>query len=332
MAPQPRVEGAPAGGEHEGISYEYVAPLAAAVDGLAGRGADRAPPAASFRDRFAGSAASTRRPPSPGDACASASTRRECDLVVAYDRSVLRMAPLARLCRRARRHLGARRGRDQRAPARQPDERPLLGLRGGDARGAPALRRPHRHQRGPRSRLPRGRGASRTLVVPGDRGLAARRLPPGPRATPGSASPTSAPCSRATPRRCSSRRCASWPCAGRGRGPRRDRPLRGHRARTPFHGAVRRGSAPARRAVSLPRQPRATTRCGDASRRRGRACSSPGATPHREPCPSPRASSSTCATAGRCSPRTWATSRSTCGTDDEVALLPPERPGGGRRR
>ena len=67
---------------------------------LAGRGANRAPPAAPpprpaplVRRLYAATPVALRA------GCARAMDRRECDLVVAYDRSALRMAPLARLCR-----------------------------------------------------------------------------------------------------------------------------------------------------------------------------------------------------------------------------------------
>jgi glycosyltransferase involved in cell wall biosynthesis len=99
IAPHPRVEGALDRGEHEGISYEYVAPLVAAVDGW--RDADRTVPRLrrSFRDRvlwFGGLYAAT---PIARRRLRQRIERRECDLVVAYDRSLLRMAPLAQLCR-----------------------------------------------------------------------------------------------------------------------------------------------------------------------------------------------------------------------------------------
>ncbi len=87
---------------------------------LGWRDAERTMPrcAAAGSTRCAGSPASTRRRRSPAGGCARASMRGECDLVVVYDRSALRMAPLARLCRAHGVPVGARRDGGERAPAR----------------------------------------------------------------------------------------------------------------------------------------------------------------------------------------------------------------------
>jgi glycosyltransferase involved in cell wall biosynthesis len=99
MAPHPRLEGAGPRGDHEGISYECVAPLEAAVDGW--RDAARSVPRLRrrLRDRilwFGGLYGST---PIAHRRLRQRIERGQCDLVVAYDRSALRMTPLAALCR-----------------------------------------------------------------------------------------------------------------------------------------------------------------------------------------------------------------------------------------
>jgi glycosyltransferase involved in cell wall biosynthesis len=99
MAPHPRLDGASRQGEHEGISFENVAPFEAAVDGW--RDAARSVPRLRrrLRDRirwFGGLYGATplarRRLRQRIDGGA-------CNLVVGYDRSLLRMTPLASLCR-----------------------------------------------------------------------------------------------------------------------------------------------------------------------------------------------------------------------------------------
>jgi glycosyltransferase involved in cell wall biosynthesis len=101
MAPPPRVNGAMRKGIQalEGITYEHVAPLGVAVDGWLD--ADRSIPR--FRRRFVDklvglvSAAAATLP--ARNRLRRLIDRGECDLVVAYDNSALRMTPLVRLCR-----------------------------------------------------------------------------------------------------------------------------------------------------------------------------------------------------------------------------------------
>jgi len=98
MVPQPR-GGARAGREQDGVTFEYAAPLQAASDGW--RDAERTVPRLrqgplETARWFAGLYASTPR------ACRSLRARLDaglCDLVVVYERSFLRMAPIARLAR-----------------------------------------------------------------------------------------------------------------------------------------------------------------------------------------------------------------------------------------
>jgi glycosyltransferase involved in cell wall biosynthesis len=99
MAPHPRRDGAETVGDHEGVSYECVAPLVLAVDGW--RDAARSVPRLRRRllDRirwFGGLYGAT---PIARHRLRRRIDRGECDLVVAYDRSALRMTPLASLCR-----------------------------------------------------------------------------------------------------------------------------------------------------------------------------------------------------------------------------------------
>ena len=101
MAPQPPWNGGSRSGvlEYQGISYEYVAPTVAVTDGW--RDADRSIPR--LRNRlvdkvrwFAGLYGATLF------ACRRLRERIDqgrCDLLVAYDRSALRMTPIVRLCR-----------------------------------------------------------------------------------------------------------------------------------------------------------------------------------------------------------------------------------------
>ena len=98
MVPQPRA-GARTGREQDGVTFEYAAPLQAASDGW--RDAEQTVPRlrqGPFETArwFAGLYASTPR------ACRSLAERMDagaCDLVIVYERSFLRMAPLARLAR-----------------------------------------------------------------------------------------------------------------------------------------------------------------------------------------------------------------------------------------
>jgi glycosyltransferase involved in cell wall biosynthesis len=98
MAPHPRLEGARRG-EHQGVTYECASPLVAAVSGWRdeGRSIPRLRRGLLDRVRWFG-----------GLYAAAGVARRRlrrlieeggCELLVAYDRSVLRMAPLASLCR-----------------------------------------------------------------------------------------------------------------------------------------------------------------------------------------------------------------------------------------
>jgi glycosyltransferase involved in cell wall biosynthesis len=103
LVPQPRSP-AEAGEstEHEGVSYECVAPFRAAVDGW--RDADRSIP------RIRGGIASKVRWFAGLYGAIPVALRRlarridagGCDLLLAYDRSAVRMSPLARLCRARR--------------------------------------------------------------------------------------------------------------------------------------------------------------------------------------------------------------------------------------
>ncbi len=122
MAPPPATKGArgPESVSAPGVSYEYVAPTVAAVAGW--RDAEQSVPR--LRERFvdkvrwfAGLYGAT---PAARRRLRERIDREECDLVLAYDRSALRMTPLARLCRargvtsvldvvEMSEHLGARR-------------------------------------------------------------------------------------------------------------------------------------------------------------------------------------------------------------------------------
>jgi glycosyltransferase involved in cell wall biosynthesis len=101
MAPHPPLDAAPGRGvrHHEGISYESAAPTVAEVDGWRD-GAKTIPRLRRrLRDKvrwFAGLYGATPRVMRLLKARIAC---RECDLVVAYDRSALRMTPVARLCR-----------------------------------------------------------------------------------------------------------------------------------------------------------------------------------------------------------------------------------------
>lgn len=103
LVPQPRSPGATEGPrEHEGVSYECAAPFRAAVDGW--RDADRSIP------RLRGGIASKVRwfaglygaVPVALGRLARRIDDGGCDLLLAYDRSAVRMSPLARLCRARR--------------------------------------------------------------------------------------------------------------------------------------------------------------------------------------------------------------------------------------
>jgi glycosyltransferase involved in cell wall biosynthesis len=101
MAPHPPLNGAAADGtgDHEGVSYESAAPLVAAVSGW--RDAEQSIPRlrSRFSDKvrwFAGLYGAT---PFAWAQLQRRMRRGECDLVLAYDRSAVRMSPLARLCR-----------------------------------------------------------------------------------------------------------------------------------------------------------------------------------------------------------------------------------------
>jgi glycosyltransferase involved in cell wall biosynthesis len=101
MAPAPRLNGAITRGvrEFEGVSYEHVAPIGVAVDGWLD--AERTVPRLRRRavDKalwFASAAAATL--PARGR-LRQRIDRGTCDLVLVYDNSAMRMAPLVRLCR-----------------------------------------------------------------------------------------------------------------------------------------------------------------------------------------------------------------------------------------
>jgi glycosyltransferase involved in cell wall biosynthesis len=101
MAPLPRVNGAARAGiqEHEGITYEPVAPLGAAADGWLD--SDRSIPRLRrrpldkllwFASAFAATLPARKRLGRRID-------QGQCDLVLVYDSSAVRMTPLVRLCR-----------------------------------------------------------------------------------------------------------------------------------------------------------------------------------------------------------------------------------------
>ncbi len=105
MVPRPVRDGEPAGdgrGEHEGVSYESVAPTTAAVSGwrdeqqtvprLRGRLTDKV---RWFAGIYGATLRARRRLGERIDA-------GECDLAFVYDRSAVRMTPLIRLCRKRR--------------------------------------------------------------------------------------------------------------------------------------------------------------------------------------------------------------------------------------
>jgi glycosyltransferase involved in cell wall biosynthesis len=102
MAPHPPLDSAHVRGEvhcHEGISYESAAPTTAAVEGWR----DKARSIPRLRSRlsdkvrwFAGLYGATLKVRRLLEARIA---RGQCDMVVAYDRSALRMGPVARLCR-----------------------------------------------------------------------------------------------------------------------------------------------------------------------------------------------------------------------------------------
>jgi glycosyltransferase involved in cell wall biosynthesis len=101
MAPAPASNGAPApeSASAPGVTCEYVAPTRAAVAGW--RDAERTVPR--LRERFldkvrwfAGLYGAT---PAARRRLRARIDGKECDLVLAYDRSAIRMTPLARLCR-----------------------------------------------------------------------------------------------------------------------------------------------------------------------------------------------------------------------------------------
>jgi glycosyltransferase involved in cell wall biosynthesis len=104
MAPPPRVsDGASGNGVlvYEGISYERVAPVAAAVDGW--HDAEGRLPRLRRRlvDKLLWLAGLYAATPFARNRLRSRIRRGECDLVLVYERSALRMTPLARVCRGA---------------------------------------------------------------------------------------------------------------------------------------------------------------------------------------------------------------------------------------
>jgi glycosyltransferase involved in cell wall biosynthesis len=98
MAPHPRLEGT-AEGEHEGISYECVSPVVAAVDGW--RDEARSVPRLrhGLLDRVRWFGGLYGAAPIARRRLRRRIDGRQCDLFLAYDRSLLRMTPLASLCR-----------------------------------------------------------------------------------------------------------------------------------------------------------------------------------------------------------------------------------------
>ena len=271
--------------------------------------------------RSGGSAASTPPPPPPTADSLSSWSRRQCDLVFVYDRSALRMTPLARLCRA----WGVTSVLDvtelERAP-RVAAEPPLLGLRPRHARHPSPLRRPHRHHHRPRGPLPRP-GLSPDSRRARDRGLAADPGPAPhrePRVPAGLRGHTAAARRSGAPLRGLS---AAQPRAGAG-DPGRDRPLRGNATGPEVRRALRAGRG-AVAAASASWAPSATPPSASAWPA-PTACSSPAGPPAPRSCRSPPASWSTCAADARSSSRTWATSPSTCVTGSTPSCWIPGSP------
>jgi glycosyltransferase involved in cell wall biosynthesis len=104
MAPTPLVEGAAPRSRvlaYEGISYERVAPVGAAVDGW--HDPDRQIPRLRKNpvDKLLWHTGLYAATPFARNRLRARIRNGECDLVLVYDRSALRMTPLARMCRRA---------------------------------------------------------------------------------------------------------------------------------------------------------------------------------------------------------------------------------------
>jgi glycosyltransferase involved in cell wall biosynthesis len=99
MAPHPR-DGGQAAGEIEGVTYEHAAPTRAAVVGW--RDAEKSVPRLreGLVDKLAWYAGLYGAAPVARRLLARRIDAGSCDLFLAYDRSAVRMAPLARLCRR----------------------------------------------------------------------------------------------------------------------------------------------------------------------------------------------------------------------------------------
>jgi glycosyltransferase involved in cell wall biosynthesis len=99
MAPHPR-DGSRARGLLEGVSFEHAAPTEAVTVGW--RDAERTLPRLRGRlvDRFSWFAGLYAAGPVARRRLAERIDHGDCDLLIAYDRSALRMAPLARLCQR----------------------------------------------------------------------------------------------------------------------------------------------------------------------------------------------------------------------------------------
>jgi glycosyltransferase involved in cell wall biosynthesis len=101
MAPPPRMAGASRQGvlEFEGITYEHVAPIGAAVDGWLD--ADRTIPRLRRRllDRLAWFGSTSGATLAARKRLRRLIDRGECDLLLIYDSSALRMTPLVRLSR-----------------------------------------------------------------------------------------------------------------------------------------------------------------------------------------------------------------------------------------
>jgi glycosyltransferase involved in cell wall biosynthesis len=99
MAPHPR-DGSRSQGLHEGVTFEHAAPTEAVTVGW--RDAERTIPRlrAGLADKVAWFAGLYAAGPAARRRLDERIARGECDLLIAYDRSAVRIAPLARLCRR----------------------------------------------------------------------------------------------------------------------------------------------------------------------------------------------------------------------------------------
>ena len=230
-----------------------------------------------FRDRFGGSAGSTA--PTPFARRRLRQLHRATASATSWSSTtaaLLRHGSPGPLVPRPRRHLGARRGRGQRAAhgsrlsALYWDSRRGRGRRPASSTASPSsarASRPPTARRAARARWSCPAIEELAAVSRRPRPPATPRLPPRLRrrlAAPGRPEPALRGHAASSPRR-----AAPWSA-------RRDRPLRRHRAGTPLPRALRRGSG-LRGRVSLPGHPQRRRPPGAAGARRTASCS-PGAT------------------------------------------------------